>query len=94
MSSLKAEKQWQICRNLESKHKMQKVTFDGGVFAPKSFALHRITSSQWTGRCSAWYLADGTLEDAQWIRMDGQVRNIPRFKPMWIELERLGKVWK
>jgi hypothetical protein len=67
---------------------------DCGVFAPKSFALHRITSSLWTGRCSAWYLADGTLEDAEWIRMDGQVRNIPRFKAMWRELERLGKVWK
>ena len=73
---------------------MRKVTFDGGVFAPKSFALHRITSHAWSGRCSAWYLADGTLEDAEWIRMDGQVRNIPRFKPMWRELERIGKIWK
>jgi hypothetical protein len=73
---------------------MRKVTFDGGVFAPKSFALHQITSHAWSGRCSAWYFADGTLDDAEWIRCDGQVRNIPRFKPMWRELERIGKVWK
>jgi hypothetical protein len=73
---------------------IQKVTFDGGVFAPKSFALHRITSSQWTGRCSAWYFADGTLDGAEHIRMDGQVRNVRRGKAMWKELERIGKVWK
>ena len=73
---------------------MRKVTFDGGVFAPKSFALHRITSHAWSGRCSAWFLADGTLEDAEHIRIDGQVRNIQRNKPMWRELERIGKVWK
>jgi len=73
---------------------MQKVTFDGGVFAPKSFALHRITSHAWSGRCSAWYLADGTLEDAEHIRMDGQVRNVRRGKAMWLELDRIGKVWK
>jgi hypothetical protein len=72
---------------------MRKVTFDGGVFAQKSFALHRITSHAWSGICSAWYLADGTLEDAEWIRCDGQVRIIPRFKPMWRELERIGKAW-
>jgi hypothetical protein len=73
---------------------MIKQTFNGGVFAPKSFALHRITSSQWSGRCSAWFLADGTLTDAEHIRIDGQVRNIRRDKPMWRELERIGKAWR
>ena len=73
---------------------MRKVTFDGGVFAPKSFVLHKITSHAWTGKCSAWYEPDGTLTDAEWTRRDGQVRNIPRYKAMWRELERIGKVWK
>jgi len=73
---------------------MQKVTFDGGVFAPKSFALHGITSPLWSGICSAWYLADGTLTDAEHIRIDHQTRNVRHGKAMWKELERIGKVWK
>jgi len=73
---------------------MQKVIFDGGVFAPKSFALHMITSPLWSGRCSAWYLADGTLTDAEHIRVDYQTRNVRHGKAMWNELERIGRAWK
>jgi hypothetical protein len=73
---------------------MQKVTFNGGVFAPKSFALHRITSPLWSGQCSAWYLADGTLIEAEHIRMDHQRRNVRHGKAMWKALERIGKAWR
>lgn len=66
----------------------------GGIFANGEFVLHDITSPCWTGKCSAWYWSDGILHDAEWIRRDGQRRNLPRYKAMWRELERLGKVWK
>lgn len=73
--------------------KIQKQTFDGGIFKQGSFVLHKITGN-FTGHCSAWYAPDGTLEDCEWIRRDGRVCLIPRYKPMWCELERIGKLWK
>jgi hypothetical protein len=74
--------------------KIRKQILSGGIFAAGEFVLRDITSQCWTGKCSAWYWPDGTLHDAEWIRRDGQRRNVPRYKAMWREMERLGKVWK
>lgn len=73
--------------------KIQKCVFSGGVFAPSSFVLHKI-EGDFTGHCSAWYSPTGEIEDAEWHRRDGQVRNVPRHSPMWQHLKRLGPVWK
>jgi hypothetical protein len=74
--------------------KIQKVTFNGGIFAKGSFALHKITSPYFTGKCSAWYFADGSLQDCEWIRVDGVHRMIPLGTPMYRYLESLGPIWK
>jgi len=74
--------------------KIQKVTFEGGVFPTKSFALHKITSPYFTGKCSAWYDAKGKLQDCEWIRRDGVHRIIPVGTPMYRYLESLGPIWK
>ena len=73
--------------------KIQKVTFNGGAFQPNSFVLHQITG-KFTGHCSAWYSADGKLEDCEWIRRDGVHRMIPLGTPMYRYLESLGPIWK
>lgn len=73
--------------------KIQKQTFDGGIFEPGSFVLHKITG-KFSGKCSAWFLPDGTITDAEWIRRDGQTRNIPRNSPMFRYCESLGPIWK
>ena len=73
--------------------KIQKVTFNGGCFQPNSFALHQITG-KFSGHCSAWYFADGTLTDSEWIRKDGTRRLIPLGTPMYRYLESLGPIWK
>jgi hypothetical protein len=73
--------------------KIQKQTFSGGVFERNSFVLHKITG-RFTGKCSAWFLADGSIYDAEWIRNDGQIRNIPRNSPMFRHCESLGPIWK
>ena len=74
--------------------KIQKVTFpQGGIFAKGSFALHKITG-KFSGHCSAWYSADGKLEDCEWIRRDGVRRIIPLGTPMYRFLESLGPIWK
>ena len=73
--------------------KIQKVIFDGGIFFPGSFVLHKITG-KFSGHCSAWYSVDGTLTDSEWIRKDGTRRLIPLGTPMYRLLESLGPVWK
>jgi hypothetical protein len=74
--------------------KIQKVTFEGGVFPTKSFALHKVTSPYFTGHCSAWYSCAGKLQDCEWIRRDGVHRMIPIGTPMYRYLESLGPIWK
>lgn len=73
--------------------KIQKISFDGGIFEPNSFVLHKITG-KFSGHCSAWYSADGKLEECYWIRRDGQSRLIPIGTPMYRFLESLGPIWK
>ena len=73
--------------------KIQKVTFPGGVFFAKSFALHKITG-KFSGHCSAWYTSEGKMYDCEWIRVDGVHRRIPLGTPMYRFLESLGPIWK
>jgi hypothetical protein len=74
--------------------KIQKSIFEaGGIFPKGGFVLHKITSPKFTGKCSAWYQADGTLDDCEWIRRDGTRRLIPPNSPMRRHLESLGLIW-
>lgn len=73
--------------------KIQKQTFSGGIFERNSFVLHKITGS-FTGRCSAWYMSDGTCYDVEWIRRDGQIRHVRPNTPMFRRCAMLGKIWK
>lgn len=78
-----------------NKMKIQKTIFEnGGIFPKNGFVLHNITSPQFTGRCSAWYFPDGTLDDCEWIRRDGTHRIIPQRTPMRKYLELVGQIWK
>jgi hypothetical protein len=70
--------------------KIQKVLFNEGK---QGFALHKITSPYFTGRCSAYYWSNGKMHDCEWIRRDGQHRRIPITSPMYRYLESLGPVW-
>jgi hypothetical protein len=72
---------------------IQKQIFDGGVFIPGSFVLHKITG-RFTGHCSAWYSPEGTLEDCEQILRDGRVRSIRPNKPLWRKLEKIGLLYK
>jgi hypothetical protein len=72
---------------------IQKVTFPGGVFFAKSFALHKVTG-KFSGHCSAWFTSDGKMYDCEWIRLDGVHRRIPIGTPMYKFLESLGPIWK
>jgi hypothetical protein len=70
---------------------MQYASFSNGT---QGFVLHKITG-YWSGRCSAWYDANGTLLDAEqhagtWTE---QTRPVKRGGPMWRELSRLGPVY-
>jgi hypothetical protein len=69
---------------------IQKVLFNEGR---QGFALHKITSTYFTGRCSAYYWSNGKMHDCEWIRRDGQHRRIPITSPMYRYLESLGPIW-
>jgi hypothetical protein len=73
---------------------IQKIEMGGGIFPPLGFVLHKITSSQFTGKCSAWFDAAGKLTDCEWIRRDGVSRPIREGSPMFLYLESLGPIWK
>jgi hypothetical protein len=73
---------------------IQKIEMGGGIFPPLGFILHKVTSPQFTGKCSAWFDADGKLTDCEWIRRDGVHRIIPVGTPMYRYLESLGPIWK
>lgn len=72
---------------------IQKVTFPGGAFFAKSFALHKVTG-KFSGHCSAFFTSDGKMYDCEWIRVDGVHRRIPIGTPMYRLLESLGPIWK
>ena len=71
---------------------IQKQTFKGGIFAPNSFVLHKITG-KFKGKCSAWYFADGTIFDCELIRRDGQIRMVRPGSPMFRHCQAIGKNW-
>lgn len=68
---------------------MQYASFSEGR---EGYVLHKVTG-RWSGHCSAWYAADGTLKDAEqitrtWARI---TRPVKVGGPMWRELQRIGK---
>ncbi len=57
-----------------------------------AFVIHGITSRHFKGKVSAWFMADGTLQDAEQRPHLGQYRTVPIRKngPIWQALAILG----
>jgi hypothetical protein len=72
---------------------MKYASFSNGT---QGFILHNVAlASKWSGRCSAWYDANGKLLDAEqyvgtWTK---RTRPVKVGGPMWRELSRLGPVY-
>ena len=61
----------------------------------EGYALHKMRG-YWTGHCSGYFTADGTLKDAEQItgRWNRISRPVKINGPMWKELQQIGQAYR
>lgn len=65
---------------------IQKCDFPDG-----SFALHKVAPATIkSGRCSAWFRADGTMRDAEHANGRYVTRSVRKGGPTWTALQEIG----
>lgn len=69
--------------------KMQKKAFMG----EGGFVLHGAHVNGNIAKCSAWYLKDGAIIDAQRIDRLGRAKPVTPNGPTWKALAKLGRVY-
>lgn len=70
---------------------MNTLQFQIARFSTGGFALHRVTSSQFAGRCSAWFDPKGELIDAEQFDSRNRGRPVKRDGPVWRHLQTVGQ---
>ncbi len=64
-----------------------------GKFSTGGFYAHKV-KGPWSGHCSVWFNAGGTLTDVEHTTAAGQARSIKRHGPMWNHIQSWAELFR
>jgi len=60
-------------------------------FNDGSKVVHGLTSSEWTGRISAWFDKDNNLVDAEKFDVAKRATPVKKNSKLWLKIEKVSK---